>query len=153
MINKVILVGRLGKDPEIRSTPNGTSVAKFTVATDEKFTDRNGEKQERTEWHNITAWGKLGEICGQYLRKGKLVYIEGSIRTDSWDDKETGQKKYRTEVVANTMKMLDRRGDEGGGGAGGGERGGYAPARTSGTSSGKSAPATDVMEDDEDVPF
>jgi single-strand DNA-binding protein len=151
MINKVILVGRLGKDPEIRSTPNGTSVAKFTVATDEKFTDRNGEKQERTEWHNITAWGKLGEICGQYLRKGKLVYIEGSIRTDSWDDKETGQKKYRTEVVANTMKMLDRRGDEGGGG-GGGERGGYAPARTSGTSSGKSAPA-EVMEDDEDVPF
>ena len=147
MINKVILVGRLGKDPEIRSTPNGTSVAKFTVATDEKFTDRNGEKQERTEWHNITAWGKLGEICGQYLRKGKLVYLEGSIRTDSWDDKETGQKKYRTEVVANTMKMLDRRGDEGGGG--GGERGGYAPSRTSG----KSAPATDVMEDDEDVPF
>lgn len=147
MINKVILVGRLGKDPEIRSTPNGTSVAKFTVATDEKFTDRNGEKQERTEWHNITAWGKLGEICGQYLRKGKLVYLEGSIRTDSWDDKETGQKKYRTEVVANTMKMLDRRGDEGGGG--GGERGGYAPSRTSG----KSAPSTDVMEDDEDVPF
>jgi single-strand DNA-binding protein len=150
MINKVILVGRLGKDPEIRSTPNGTSVAKFTVATDEKFTDRNGEKQERTEWHNITAWGKLGEICGQYLRKGKLVYIEGSIRTDSWDDKETGQKKYRTEVVANTMKMLDRRGDEGGGG-GGGERGAYAPSRTS--TSGKPAPATDVMEDDEDVPF
>ncbi len=144
MINKVILVGRLGKDPEIRSTPNGTTVAKFTVATDEKFTDRSGEKQERTEWHNITAWGKLGEICGQYLRKGKLVYLEGSIRTESWDDKESGQKRYRTEIVANTMKMLDRRGDEGGGG----ERGGYAPAR----SSGKSAPA-EVMEDDEDVPF
>src|SRR3990170_9138324 len=88
MINKVILVGRLGKDPEIRSTPQGTTVAKFTVATDEKFTDRAGEKQERTEWHNIVAWGKLGEICGQYLKKGKLVYIEGSIRTDSWDDKE-----------------------------------------------------------------
>jgi single-strand DNA-binding protein len=146
MINKVILVGRLGKDPEIRSTPNGTTVAKFTVATDEKFTDRAGEKQERTEWHNITAWGKLGEICGQYLRKGKLVYLEGSIRTESWDDKESGQKKYRTEIVANTMKMLDRRGDEGGGG---GDRGGYAPARTS---SGKPAPA-EVMEDDEDVPF
>ncbi|PYQ28078.1 MAG: single-stranded DNA-binding protein [Acidobacteria bacterium] len=148
MINKVILVGRLGKDPEIRSTPNGTTVAKFTVATDEKFTDRAGEKQERTEWHNITAWGKLGEICGQYLRKGKLVYLEGSIRTDSWDDKESGQKKYRTEIVANTMKMLDRRGDEGGGG---GERGGYAPARTSGKSA--PGPGAEVMEDDEDVPF
>ena len=146
MINKVILVGRLGKDPEIRATPQGTSVAKFTVATDERFTDKSGEKQERTEWHNITAWGKLGEICGQYLKKGKLVYIEGSIRTDSWDDKESGQKKYRTEIVANTMKMLDRKGDEGGGGGGsyGGSRG-----------SAKGAPAGggDMMDDEEDVPF
>jgi single-strand DNA-binding protein len=151
MINKVILVGRLGKDPEIRSTPGGTSVAKFTVATDEKFTDRAGEKQERTEWHNIVAWGKLGEICGQYLRKGKLVYIEGSIRTDSWDDKESGQKKYRTEIVANTMKMLDRRGDEGGGGGGGyNAGGGYAQSR------GGAKPASsssDMIEDDEEVPF
>ncbi|HYK04436.1 MAG TPA: single-stranded DNA-binding protein, partial [Thermoanaerobaculia bacterium] len=114
MINKVILVGRLGKDPEIRSTPQGNSVARFTVATDEKFTDRAGEKQERTEWHNIVAWAKLAEICGQYLRKGKLVYIDGSIRTDSWDDKETGQKKYRTEIIANNMQMLDKR-EEGSG--------------------------------------
>jgi single-strand DNA-binding protein len=144
MINKVILVGRLGKDPEIRSTPGGTSVARFSVATDEKFTDRAGEKQERTEWHNIVAWGKLAEICGQYLKKGKLVYIEGSIRTDSWDDKESGQKKYRTEVVANTMKMLDRRDDTGGGGSYGQSRGG----------GGKSAPAGgDMMDDDEEVPF
>jgi single-strand DNA-binding protein len=142
MINKVILVGRLGKDPEIRSTPNGNTVAKFSLATDEKFTDKAGEKQERTEWHNIVAWGKLGEICGQYLRKGKLVYIEGSIRTDSWDDKESGQKKYRTEIIASTMKMLDRKGDEGGGGGGGS----YAGARK-GTS-----PSTD-MEDDDEVPF
>ena len=143
MINKVILVGRLGKDPEIRSTPSGTSVARFSLATDEKFTDRNGEKQERTEWHNITAWGKLAEICGQYLRKGKLVYIEGSIRTDSWDDKESGQKKYRTEIVANIMKMLDRRDDSGGGG-------GYsAPAR----SGSRPASGPDMVEDDEDVPF
>lgn len=145
MINKVILVGRLGKDPEIRSTPQGTTVAKFTVATDEKFTDRSGEKQERTEWHNIIAWGKLGEICGQYLRKGKLVYIEGSIRTDSWDDKESGQKKYRTEIVANTMKMLDRRGDEGGGSA----SGGYGQSR----SSARPSSAPDMIEDDEEVPF
>lgn len=142
MINKVILVGRLGKDPEIRSTPNGTTVTKFSLATDERFTDRSGEKQERTEWHNIVAWGKLGEICGQYLKKGKLVFIEGSIRTDSWDDKESGQKKYRTEIVARDMKMLDRRGDEEGGG------GNYSGSRKS---SGSSAPAPE-MEDDE-VPF
>ena len=144
MINKVILVGRLGKDPEIRSTPQGTSVVRFTVATDERFTDRTGEKQERTEWHNITAWGKLAEICGQYLKKGKLVYIEGSIRTDSWDDKESGQKKYRTEIIARDMKMLDRKGDDGGGGGGGS----YSSSRGSGKSS-----TPDVMEDDEEVPF
>ncbi|HYH05965.1 MAG TPA: single-stranded DNA-binding protein [Thermoanaerobaculia bacterium] len=152
MINKVILVGRLGKDPEIRSTPQGSTVAKFTVATDEKFTDRSGEKQERTEWHNIAAWGKLGEICGQYLRKGKLVYIEGSIRTESWDDKESGQKKYRTEIVASTMKMLDRRGDEGGGGGGSyGGGGGYSQSRSTGGGGG--GKSTDVIDEDEDVPF
>jgi single-strand DNA-binding protein len=148
MVNKVILVGRLGKDPEIRSTPQGTSVVKFTVATDEKFTDRNGEKQERTEWHNITVWGKLAEICGQYLKKGKLVYLEGSLRTDSWDDKETGQKRYRTEVVANQMKMLDRRGDEGG--SGGGSYGGGA---SYGQSRGPARPTHSEIEDEEDVPF
>ena len=157
MINKVILVGRLGKDPEIRSTPQGNTVAKFTLATDEKFTDRAGEKQERTEWHNIVAWGKLGEICGQYLKKGKLVYIEGSIRTDSWDDKESGQKKYRTEIVANTMKMLGRRGGEGGGGGGGSyDRGtssyGQSQSRGGG-STGNSRPASSEIEDDEEVPF
>ena len=144
MINKVILVGRLGKDPEVRSTPGGQTVTKFTVATDERFTDKNGEKQERTEWHNIVAWARLGEICGQYLRKGKLVYIEGSIRTDRWDDKESGQKRYRTEIIARDMKMLDRRGDEGSGGGGG-----YTGSRkSSGTSAGP-----DVMDDDEEVPF
>jgi single-strand DNA-binding protein len=151
MINKVILVGRLGKDPEIRSTPGGTSVAKFTIATDERFTDKAGERQERTEWHNITAWGKLGEICGQYLKKGKLVYIEGSIRTDSWDDKESGQKKYRTEIVAKDMKMLDRRGDEGGGGGGGYGGGGGGGYQSRGP---KSGPGPDMgPDDDEDVPF
>jgi len=142
MVNKVILIGRLGKDPEVRSTPGGQTVTKFTLATDERFTDKNGEKQERTEWHNIVAWARLGEICGQYLRKGKLVYIEGSIRTDSWDDKESGQKKYRTEIIARDMKMLDRKGDEGGGSSGGGY-----------TSSRKSGSAPDVVEDDEEVPF
>jgi single-strand DNA-binding protein len=145
MINKAILVGRLGKDPEIRSTPSGQTVARFSIATDEKFTDRSGEKQERTEWHNIAAWGKLGEICGQYLRKGKLVYIEGSIRTDSWEDKESGQKKYRTEIVARDMKMLERKSDEEGGSYSGG--GNYAGARKSGP-----APAPE-LEDDDEVPF
>jgi single-strand DNA-binding protein len=144
MINKVILVGRLGKDPETKSTPSGTTVAKFSLATDERFTDRNGEKQERTEWHNIVAWGKLGDICGQYLRKGKLVYIEGSIRTDSWEDKESGQKKYRTEIIANTMKMLDRAGSEEGGSYGGGQQQ-RRPAATT-------AASNDYIEDD-DVPF
>ena len=144
-VNKVILIGRLGKDPEIRSTPQGTTVAKFTMATDDRYTDRNGEKQERTEWHNIVAWSKLAEICGQYLKKGKLVYIEGSLRTDSWDDKETGQKRYRTEIVAQNMQMLDRKGDEGGGSYAGGA---YAGAKKGGTAS-----APETMEDDEEVPF
>jgi single-strand DNA-binding protein len=142
-VNKVILIGRLGKDPEIRSTPSGTSVAKFSIATDERWTDKSGEKQERTEWHNIVAWGKLAEICGQYLRKGKLVYIDGSIRTESWDDKESGQKKYKTTIVADTMQMLDKKGDDEGGGS-------YAGARKSTTSSPASAPQ---MEEDEEVPF
>jgi single-strand DNA-binding protein len=141
-VNKVILVGRLGKDPEIRSTPTGTTVAKFSLATDDRYTDKAGEKQERTEWHNIVAWGKLAEICGQYLRKGKLVYIEGSIRTDSWDDKETGQKKYRTDIVANQMQMLDRKGDENSGGA-------YAGAARKGAT----ATATAQVEEDDEVPF
>ena len=141
-VNKVILVGRLGRDPEVRSTPSGQTVTKFSIATDEKFTDKSGERQERTEWHNIVAWARLGEICGQYLKKGKLVYIEGSLRTDSWDDKETGQKKYRTEIVARDMRMLDRKGDDNGGGGGGG----YAPSRSS--SSG-----ADMVQDDDDVPF
>jgi single-strand DNA-binding protein len=141
MINKVILVGRLGKDPEMRSIPNGTTVAKFTMATDERFTDKSGEKQERTEWHDIEAWDRLGEICGQYLRKGSLVYIEGTIRTDTWDDKETGQKRSRKKIVAREMKMLDKKRDENGGGV-------YAGAARKGTSN----TATQVEEDDE-VPF
>ena len=140
-INKAILVGRLGRDPEVRSTPSGQTVAKFSLATDEKFTDKSGQRQERTEWHNIVAWGRLAEICGQYLKKGKLVYIEGSIHTDSWDDKETGQKKYRTEINAREMKMLDKKGDDNGGGGGG-----YA-------TSSRSSSATDMVQEDDDVPF
>jgi single-strand DNA-binding protein len=112
-VNKVILVGHLGKDPEIKYTPQGTPVAKFTLATNERYKDKSGEWQDRTEWHNITAWQRLAEIAGEYLKKGSQVYIEGRLRTDSWDDKETGQKKYRTEIVANDMVLLGGRGQAG----------------------------------------
>ncbi len=108
MLNRVQLIGRLGKDPESKVLPSGTSVCKFSLATDEKFTDRSGEKQERTEWHNVVAWGKLADICGQYLVKGKLIYVEGSLRTESWDDKESGKKMYRTEIVARDVRFLDK---------------------------------------------
>ena len=103
-VNKVILVGNLGEDPELRYTASGTAVAKFSVATSESFTDKAGAKQERTEWHRITAWGKLAEICGQYLSKGKMVYIEGKIRSDTWE--QDGVKRYSYEIVADTMRML-----------------------------------------------
>jgi single-strand DNA-binding protein len=109
MINKAILVGRLGRDPEIRYTPSGVAVANFSIATSERWKDKEtGDMQERTEWHRIVAFGKLGEICGEYLAKGKLVYIEGRIQTRDWEDKE-GNKRYTTEIVASQMKMLEAR--------------------------------------------
>lgn len=110
-VNKVILVGRLGKDPELKYTQGGTPVVKFSLATDETWKDQSGEKQTRTEWHNIVAWRKLAEICGQYLNKGKLVYIEGKLQTRSWDDKE-GNKRYTTEIVADNMVMLGAKSEE-----------------------------------------
>jgi single-strand DNA-binding protein len=106
MINKVILVGHLGKDPDSKYLPDSTPVANFTVATDENYKNKSGEKVQKTEWHKIVAFGKLAEICTQYLTKGKLVYIEGRIQTRAWDDKE-GVKKYTTEIVASSMQMLD----------------------------------------------
>ncbi len=109
-INKVILVGRLGKDPEVKYTNNGSPVAKFSVATDEVYKDRAGEQQKRTEWHNIVAWNKLAEICGEYLTKGKLVYIEGSIRSRQWED-QSGNKRTAFEIVARDMKMLGSKAD------------------------------------------
>ena len=106
MINKAILIGNLGRDPEIRYTQSGLAVANFSIATSEKWKDKNsGEWQERTEWHRIVAFGKLGEICGEYLSKGRQVYIEGRIQTREWEDKD-GNKRYTTEIVANEMKML-----------------------------------------------
>ncbi len=103
-VNKVILVGHLGADPELRYTPSGTAVAKFRIATTEVFTDRQGNRQERTEWHRITAWGKLAEICGQYLSKGRQVYVEGRIRSDTWE--QEGVKRYSYEIHANDIQML-----------------------------------------------
>lgn len=111
MINKAILVGRLGKDPEVRYTPDGSQVTNFTLATDESYKDKAGEKVQKTEWHRIVTFGKLAEICGNYLVKGKLVYIEGKIQTRSWDDKE-GVKRNTTEIVGSDMKMLDQKGKD-----------------------------------------
>lgn len=105
MVNKVILVGNLGKDPQTRSTPNGQEVATLTVATSEKFKDKSGELQERTEWHTVVVWGKQAESCGKYLSKGRQVYVEGRLATRKWTDKE-GVEKYTTEVVAENVKFL-----------------------------------------------
>jgi len=104
-VNKVILVGRLGKDPEMRFTQNGRAVTNFTIATNENWTDQSGERQERTEWHRIVTWSKLAENCAKLLSKGKLVYIEGRLQTRLWDDRD-GNKRYTTEVVANQMQIL-----------------------------------------------
>ena len=114
-VNKAIIVGNLGRDPEIRYTQNNTPVATFSIATTDQWSDRNGEKQERTEWHRIVAWGRLAEICSQYLQKGKQVYVEGRLQTREWEDKD-GNKRYTTEIVAKEMKMLS---PKGGGAAGG----------------------------------
>ena len=110
-VNKVILIGNLGKDPELKYTPSGTPVAKFSLATNERFKDKDGQWQDRTEWHNITAWARTAEIAGEYLKKGGKVYIEGSLRTHSWDDKTTGQKKYMTEIIVNDLVLLGGRGE------------------------------------------
>jgi single-strand DNA-binding protein len=111
-LNRVMLIGNLGKDPELRYTTSGVAVATFSIATNESWKDQDGNQQERTEWHNIVAWKKLAEICAEWLKKGKKVYIEGRIQTRSYDDKNTGAKKYITEIVAENMIMLDSKGSE-----------------------------------------
>ncbi len=110
-LNKVMLIGRLGRDPELRRTATGQPVARFSLATDEVWTDRNGERQRRTEWHNIVAWSRLAEICEQYLAKGKLVYIEGRLQTREYDDRD-GNRRRITEIVATDMRMLGAKGEE-----------------------------------------
>jgi len=112
MVNKAMLIGRLGKDPDVKYTPDGSMVTNFNLATDEQWKDKNGEKVQKTEWHKIVTFGKLAEICGNYLKKGSLVFIEGRIQTRSWEDKD-GVKRFTTEIVAKEMKMLDGKKAEG----------------------------------------
>ena len=113
-VNKVIIVGNLGNDPEIRNLPNGGAVANLSVATSESWKDQQGQPQERTEWHNIVFFNRLAEVAGQYLQKGSKVYVEGKLRTRKWQDKETGQDRYKTEIVGDNMQMLDSKSDGGG---------------------------------------
>jgi len=149
-LNKAMLIGNLTRDPEVRTTPNGTSVTSFSIATNYVWTDTNGEKQERAEFHNIVAWRKLAEICGQYLRKGSKIYLEGRLQTRNWDD-QNGNKRYITEIIADNMIMLDSKGNSA-----------AATPSQPATPSGENTPVIDVNEpvgaptDEvkvEDVPF
>jgi single-strand DNA-binding protein len=115
-VNKVILIGNLGADPEVKYTPDGVAVANFNLATTESWTNKNGERQERTEWHRIVMWRKLAEIAGKYLKKGSKIFVEGKLQTRSWEE-QNGQKRYMTEIMVNDMLMLDSRGGGTGGGA------------------------------------
>jgi single-strand DNA-binding protein len=158
-VNKVILVGRLGRDPETRYTSGGQAVANFSVATDETYKDRNGERQKRTEWHKIVVWGKQAEIAQQYLKKGSLIFIEGRIQSREWQDKE-GQKRTSFEIVATNFRMLGGRGDAVAAGASAGAiRGGGddfdsqagPPEETYGAGGGHAPAGPEIS--DEDIPF
>jgi len=149
-VNKVILVGNLGKKPELRYTPGGQAVANFTLATNERFGGKDGQPaQERTEWHRIVVWGRTAENCGQYLDKGRQVYIEGRLQTREWQDKE-GQKRQTTEVVATTVQFL---GGKGGDGGMGGAMGGDERASVGAASSGPADDFGDAGGGDDDLPF
>lgn len=154
-VNKVILIGHLGADPDMRYTPSGAGVCELRLATSESWKDKNGQRQERTEWHRVVVWGKTAEICAKYLAKGRQVFIEGRIQTRSYDDKE-GQKKYITEIIANDVQFLSSGGERGAGGArrGGGDEGppppepdfGPGPGGGGGSGFGGGGP-------DDDIPF
>jgi len=117
-VNKVIILGRLGQNPELKYTPSGSAVCQFSLATSENWTDKSGQKQEKTEWHRIVVWGKLAELCNQYLIKGRQVYLEGKLQTRSWDDKTSGQKRYTTEINAQTIQFIGEKGAGAGAGMG-----------------------------------
>ena len=149
-VNKVILVGNLGKDPELKHTSGGTAVATMTVATNERFKDKSGEWQDRTEWHTVVLWQRLAEIAAEYLKKGRSVYVEGRLQTRSWEDKQ-GQKRYTTEIVASDLVLL-------GGGGGRSEDGGGRSSRTSDFDQSApaefdSSPARATEITDDDIPF
>jgi single-strand DNA-binding protein len=144
-INKVILIGNLGADPEMKYTANGTPMCTFRIATTEVWGDRDGNQQERTEWHRIVAWGKLGEICGQYLAKGRQVYVEGSLRTRSWED-ASGNRRWITEVVARDVQFLGGPAAAAGGGAGSDYGADYGPG-------GPAGPGGPPPPPDDDIPF
>ncbi|MBT0664223.1 single-stranded DNA-binding protein [Geobacter pelophilus] len=150
-LNKVMLIGNLGKDPEVRYTTSGQAVASFSIATSEKFKNRNGEMEERTEWHNVVLWGRQAEIAGEYLAKGRTVFIEGRLQTRKWQDKD-GRDRYTTEIVGDRMQMLGGKGEgsSGGSGGSGGRPGG---GRTGGDYN--SAPSYDepAFNPDDDIPF
>ena len=143
-VNKVILIGRLGKDPDMRYTPSGTAVANFSLATNTAFKDSDGNWTDKTEWHNIVSFGRTAEIAGEYLKKGKLVYIDGRLQTSSWED-QNGQKRYKTEIVATELQLIGSRGE--------GESG----ADSSATDTEDEVPATEDMppnnEEEDDLPF
>jgi single-strand DNA-binding protein len=144
MLNKVFLIGNLGRDPEVRSTQSGQPVASFSLATTRRWRDREGNRQEHTEWHNIVCWGKQAEIAGQYLTKGKQVFVEGRLQTRSWDDRNSGEKRYKTEIVCDNFQMLGGRGESDVERGERGESGGAAPGRPAGF---------DAEPEDDDIPF
>ncbi len=151
-LNKAMIIGNLGQDPEVRYTQSNTAVATLSIATSERFKDSNGELQERTEWHRIVAWGRLAEICQQYLKKGSKVYVEGPIQTQQWEDKN-GQKRYTTEVKALQMIMLDSRGGGGGQQAGAPQNQGQAQSQGGQPMSSNVELDKNFDDMDDDLPF
>ena len=153
-INKVIIVGNVGGDPETRYMPSGSAVTNLTIATNETWKDKQtGEKKERTEWHRVVFFNRLGEIAAEYLRKGRQVYVEGSLRTNKWQDK-SGNDRYTTEIVASEMQMLGGRGDSGGGNFGDGAPSGTGAPSGGGQQGGGNAPPQPGPDDfDDDIPF
>jgi single-strand DNA-binding protein len=152
-VNKVILLGNLGKDPEIKFLPSGQAVANFSIATNERFKDKSGEWQDRSEWHNITAYGRTAEIVRDYVKKGNKIFIEGRLTTRSWDDKDTGKKVYRTEIIVNDLTLLSGRGEgDGDRGSNRESHGEYAgQAASNGGYSDPYGDGTGI--DDSDIPF
>jgi single-strand DNA-binding protein len=151
-VNKVILIGNLGKDPEVKYSQGGVPVARFSLATNERFKDKEGQWQDRTEWHNIVAFQRTAEIAGEYLKKGGKCYIEGRLQTRSWDDKDSGQKKYMTEIIANDLVLLSGRSEGAGDDSGGRSRGAAAGGNNFDQSAPEPAPASTPISD-EDIPF